>query len=134
MQLILVWFGIGYHSRYGKGVANLIWHQWRVVFYRKSHPSYNLIKTLKRQNFTFLKIYDFVFDELKVQTVFFWCYFCFCLLLNYASCPIARTCTVPTYPTPQLTPLSLALYLQNLRFRVWIIIILLMVMCNTKLF
>ena len=38
----------------------------------KSDISYYLIKTLKRQNFTFLKIADFVFNELKVQTFVQW--------------------------------------------------------------
>ena len=51
----MIHFGIGYHSRPSKGLANLIWHQWRVVFNMKSRTLYNLIKTLKRQNFTFFE-------------------------------------------------------------------------------
>ena len=71
-----------------------------------SQTSYSLIKTLKQTPkfhyfAVFLCLMSWKFKQ--VYDGFFWWCFCFCLLLNYASCPIART-NLPCVPTHPALP------------------------------
>ena len=70
----------------------------------------NRIKTLKRQNFTFLKIADYVFDELKVQTCVKWFFLMIFLFLlatllwKLQSCQNMHRPNLPRVPTYPVSP------------------------------